>query len=136
MTENSQTMIRPFAPRTSRRAQPLTSHLKQDQLSFLHRFGRLHEVVAAQPALRALREEATAVRASAYRTAASLLANPGRVQLEGRTRHLEIQMETLMQHEGTIDHIFQNINNVVCIWARSAQSCGPPIFVPVPKSVV
>ena len=80
------------------------------------RFGRIHQVVAAQPATQALREEVTYVLENAYQVgaaAAAMLPSSGAnltVGAEARLESLERLFSNLTGANGTIDHIFTTVN--------------------------
>ena len=85
-----------------------------------YRFGRVHEVIGAQPAAQVLQEEVGAVLSSAYRSAIGAMgprAQPGEPDttetLAERVASLEATMLRLIAQGGTIDHLFtsQNILN-------------------------
>ena len=79
------------------------------------RFGRFGQVIAAQPAAAALREEVSTVLQGGYGaaiSAASLMPGSSLVNVEDRVSILERLFAGLTCENGTIDHMFNAVNTL------------------------
>ena len=79
------------------------------------RFGRRGQVIAAQPAAAALREEVATVLQGAYGaavSAASLMPGSSLVNIEDRISNLERLFATLTGENGANGHMFNAVNTL------------------------